>query len=525
MQRKIKKEKILNLISWLFLAGVFISTIYILNQNIDNFITADDSSELILAKLLAEENSIMTTNWYYSTEIRVFSIQLIYAFFFHFTDNWHLVRMLSLIALHIIYLAAIFYFCKALKIKQYFPFIASFMILPFSDDYVHLVVKGIYYIPCIAITLVTIGVIEQIFTVHERKKQVILMIAAFILAVLSSMGGLRQISVLYLPLFVACVIDYLPKLKEKVFKSNWLLIAFILFIGSAIGYMINAKVLANIYHFKTWSSLGFVSFSFGKLEQLVNGFLSEFGYSLGNVLSATLILNFICGILILLIVFALVKGIKAKDDDPVYYRYAIFVVFQFVIFLLLYSFTDMEYVNRYYVPVTTMCIPLLFLCIEHECKEFRFQYALGTVLVMMAFVLSIPFYKYLKTSNVNDEYRLICEKLIENECYNGYSTFWNSNILTELTNGKIEVWDIGNAGENLSGYTYINESMFQWLQLTSHDTASPEGKVFLLLTVNEYETCNWKEYLKKSDLLYQSENYYLYCYESMDDIPDKMLIE
>ena len=60
--------------------------------HIYNIINSDMSSEMVLAKQLAEEGKwMLSDNWYYSTELRVVNTQLISAFIFRFTDNWQLV--------------------------------------------------------------------------------------------------------------------------------------------------------------------------------------------------------------------------------------------------------------------------------------------------------------------------------------------------------------------------------------------------------------------------------------------------
>lgn len=61
----------------------------------DHLIDSDMSSELILSKLLADENKILSTKWYYSTELRVLNTQLIYSFFFKIFHDWTVIRTAS----------------------------------------------------------------------------------------------------------------------------------------------------------------------------------------------------------------------------------------------------------------------------------------------------------------------------------------------------------------------------------------------------------------------------------------------
>ena len=59
----------------------------------------------------------------------------------------------------------------------------------------------------------------------------------------------------------------------------------------------------------------------------------------------------------------------------------------------------------------------------------------------------------------------------------GISTFWQGNIAIELSDGKIDMWTICN---------FDQLSISRWLQVKSHEQF-PEGRVFLLLTNDEYD--------------------------------------
>ena len=51
---------------------------------------------MVLASQLNREGGILSTNWYYSTELRVFCEQLLFKVgLMIFPDNWHLARVLA----------------------------------------------------------------------------------------------------------------------------------------------------------------------------------------------------------------------------------------------------------------------------------------------------------------------------------------------------------------------------------------------------------------------------------------------
>ena len=87
--------------------------------HIYNIINSDMSSEMVLAKQLADQGKwILSDNWFYSTELRVVNTQLISAFLFRFTDNWQLVRVVSTIILYMICGVSVAFLGKSLKLKN-----------------------------------------------------------------------------------------------------------------------------------------------------------------------------------------------------------------------------------------------------------------------------------------------------------------------------------------------------------------------------------------------------------------------
>ena len=60
------------------------------------------------------------------------------------------------------------------------------------------------------------------------------------------------------------------------------------------------------------------------------------------------------------------------------------------------------------------------------------------------------------------------------------------------------------------------DAMYQWLQLTSHDTERPGGKVFVLFSREEFEDNPWKQNLQPEDVIYESEEYVVLGYPDYD---------
>ena len=90
----------------------------------------------------------------------------------------------------------------------------------------------------------------------------------------------------------------------------------------------------------------------------------------------------------------------------------------------------------------------------------------------------------------------IAEYLLDEDATQGYATFWNANVLTELTDGQIEVFAVEN---------WDTGSMNPWLQRKDHAQRTPEGRVFAIFRASELEAgvpgCDEEHLIYASDEL------------------------
>ena len=93
-------------------------------------------------------------------------------------------------------------------------------------------------------------------------------------------------------------------------------------------------------------------------------------------------------------------------------------------------------------------------------------------------------------------YEMAADWLLENGYTQGYATFWNANVLTELTDGQIEVFAVEN---------WDTGSMNPWLQRKDHAQRTPEGRVFAIFRASELEAgvpgCDEEHLIYASDEL------------------------
>lgn len=523
-----KQKKKFTIVSGMVFALAFIGFVWFIRTRMTFLLNSDDSSELILGQLLANENRLLSKSWYYSTELRVVNTQIFYAFFFKIFHSWHRVRIASYGCLYIVMIAAYYFACRGLRIKRYFLITAALLMIPFSNVYFSFVLKGAYYIPHIAITFFTLGLCESYVAEERGKRQKIYLLIAFLSSILASMGGARQVIILYIPLIFVSIILALSGMSVvnesivcKLEHSNKKQIIFstVSFVGAAVGYIINTKVLSKIYSFKMWDDISFTGFDISKLSQIINGFLSSYGYSGGKIFSSALLCNFLCLCWLSLTVGACAHILKNKKSvESAHYRMALFTLAAFSVFALLYMFTNLSYADRYNLPIIILSIPMIAIFFKNTGLKNAINYAAITVFVLLVAYSGYLFCKEEYKVDDTVELRNIVTAL-QNEGYaEGYTTFWRANVLTELSNGAIEVWNWQDSGRDQHITVGSIDDTHKWLQLKSHDNTHPEGKVFLLFTKNEWENNPWVGKLSTEHIVYQSDGYIVIGYENYDKL-------
>ena len=127
----------------------------------------------------------------------------------------------------------------------------------------------------------------------------------------------------------------------------------------------------------------------------------------------------------------------------------------------------MQYVQRYNIPIIIYFIPLIIFFFKHNNWHVTYKKTITLILTILLILNATynyyhNYFKYPKES----EFKSIANILLKNKTYNGYSGFWTANTLTELSDGKIDVWvwnDCLPKSEDLSGVHSIDQT-YQWLQ-------------------------------------------------------------
>lgn len=531
-KKKEYREIIRTVLPWIWLILMFVIYLAYLNAHATQHLDADMSSEMVLSHLLSKEGGILSENWYYSTELRVVNTQLVLSFFFRIFDNWHLVRMFSSATLMLILLASFYYLCTQMGCRRYFPLAGSVLLIPFCGDYYEFVMLGLYYYPHIIFSFVSLGLLFHYGNAKKKWEQAVIPGAAFLVSMLATLGGARQILVTYLPTVLAscaCIFLYISRTgfskdKKQFWGSNavsYAICSMFFLAGCFIGHRINTTILADRYPFKHYFRLSWKEFSWEGFVNVFRGFLAMLGYSEGYVMSGTTIRNGVSFLIAMMLIWYVGRTIKKKQIDE-----ELFVVLTLlsgiVCYAVLYAFTDMMYSQRYFLPIMILVIPLLACSMNNRYllagqdttateKQASAQKYFFTGVLLCIFISGMLFYQAKRKVDLTIDLRNAISA-VKGNYSTGYATFWNANLVTELSEGTIDMYDwLDSKSEEDLRHV---DTLYEWLQVKQHHE-HPDGKVFLLFTRQEFNRYSLCKRLSRDDALYD-EGYVVFGYDNYE---------
>ena len=144
-KKQISWEKIF---PWVWMIAAYCITFAVLALYGRPYIDSDMSSEMILADLLNQEGGLLSTNWWYSTELRVVYLQLFYRIgLIIFPQNWYAARVLGQALVMAVLLATFLYVGHGLKLKGNGIWGAAALACPFGVWYFWYGAFGGAYLP------------------------------------------------------------------------------------------------------------------------------------------------------------------------------------------------------------------------------------------------------------------------------------------------------------------------------------------------------------------------------------------
>ena len=498
-----------------------------MDRNLDSLIDSDLSGEMILSEQLNREGRILSEEWYYTTEIRFINTQLIYAPMFNVSDDWHVVHICSIVVLNLILLAASLFLNKFLDLGIYSLPISMCAILPFSKDYFINTIFGGYYVPHIVISFAAAGLLF-LFVRTRGAGKIACLFVSVVLSVLAGMGGPRQLAIFYGPAGVAAAImvllDWIKTKKffgEKPSRDIFISAAFS-GAGSIAGFLINSIVLSKHYSFQNWNSDLVSEFTVSKMLTTLKSFFVTFGFPFEENDFKAPVTCVLSVLIVLVLAAAIIYGISHRGKVATEYSFlSLFLVIAGVIFVLIYSFFPEPYFyTRYNQPFMVFAISEIALFIKSVAAKDLVRKVLTVCEVGIFLVASFFGLKSVSLQIANpNQFAMIADFALNNGYSAGYATFWNNNVLTELTDGNVDMHCFSEAAEpQYISVTSDIDATIKWLEPKRHDYEIPSGKVFILLSDEEYIYCNWRYSLMVDYEVFSTDDYIVYGFINHDEM-------
>lgn len=451
---------------------------------LDNLMHSDTAAEVILSKLLADENKLISKNWYYSTEIRIIYSQLIMAPLFKIFSSYRIVKVLSIFIFYALLILAYSYVGKKYDLqKPYLLLGMAFLFTPLSNEYLDMMFVGCFYTSQVICTFLILGMFlrkkeEKTFA----KTFWVLMILSFLLG----LSGLRYLASLYLPFVLALGMMLFSEERpgrQEFDEKACFLPAIASFIAAFLGFLGNKLYLAKHYSFDTTSEVNFVELS--KVpERFMNSIrimIEFFGYYPVEVVSGRGIVNALKCAFFLFFVIAIgylfvhrKTLLNVKQQLLLYYFLACFFINWY---MLIFTEVLMQY--RYWLPVYVVGVLLIatFFQVYRPKNSLKRPALILAAVVITVSSLYGELWQDIKYNDCEKRYGYMA--FLQEQGYTfGYATFWNSSVTEYLSNGTIEVGHLG--GENGVAAPY------EWLSKKAYyKPGYHEGKTFLLLARTE----------------------------------------
>ena len=524
-----KKIDFWSILPWVWLVCAYCITLGVLIVRGEGYIDSDMSGEMILADLLNQERDLLLSkNWGYSSEIRVFYLQLIYRItLLIFPHNWFAARMLGQAVWLLLLVLCMLYAGHTLGLRGCGVWAAAALICPFGTDHFWFCLFSGSYIPHIILTLLSFALAIQ-FMQSFGKKLSIRLALLFLLALVSFANGLNSIKGLmavYLPMLMAASLALAFSIHSGPGPVSVRSAEFRFWIGAvvsaasaAFGYLVNSVFLAAHYDFMNQNGLTWGKLDFNAFLDCIAGFLSLLGFPHGNVMSIYGILGAFFFVIVAAVLFSIAFLLRN-------YRSLSFSIQLLLVTFLcsvlvqasVFSFTENSIggVLSYWWLTT---IPMVFLLLQAAWQQFSFRLPASRLLCAAAFMLCMIFVSIASTHTyfTSASFRAVPEMkpaeewLLENGYHEGYAVFWKANVLTEWSSGQLDV-------RVVSGDTLDVTEPHSWLEKYSHEQP-PKGKVFLLMTASELWGAH-KESIRSDYNVYWDENdYMIMAFDSYDEM-------
>ena len=520
-------KKIGALLPWLWLAAGYVLDIWFQLVPGKWIVDSDLASDMILANILNKEHSFFSYSWYYSTEIKAVGLHWFYKLgLLIFPNDWHLARVFGMVIALLLYSVAVLLLTRCMGLGKIGVWMAGALLWPFGRRYLVYAIYGGYYL---VYTFFYILVLYFMFKSVEKsgKARIKWCALACIVSLAACLNGVKQLMVFQAPLILAVMILLLLALSDSK-KTDWrsalqacdtevwltIEVVATTFAG-LVGYIIDTKVLAAHYAFKSFSGVTWNRFGMDwTLDRALMDFFHEFGYQDGvGVFHFSGIASGVGLLIGAWVFFCIVRLV---------WRYKKLNVEQRLMTLLMLTMLAVcgiayTYFGNYcqYFWLTCMPVAIAVMMIEIKTEDLHLPGARSMLTLVLAGAITLC-----SLNNIRQEIEhptlahvgldKVANWLVENGYKEGYATFWNGSAMVEMTSGKLDVWMPGDLN---------NVSIEGWLQPDYHLTRYPEHPFVLVDTeTNGAPEENGLIRNGHGTEVYNDGRYVVYAFDSTEDI-------
>ena len=483
-------HKVWQALPWLWMAAAYLFDLWYQLVPGKWIIDSDLASEMILSDLLNKEGTIISHNWFYSTELKVVNLQWFYRLgLLIFPNDWHLARTFGMAITLALFAAAMLFFVKCAGLGRAGLWMVGTLLWPFGQHYLVYAIYGGYYLVYTFFYMLVLALVLRSLNA-DKKHCALQWVLACVITAVAGMNGVKQLMVFHAPLCLAAAILLVLAL-HSCGKTDWkaaldacrkevrlFAASLVTAVAAAAGYFVSNAVLSRMYDFKSYN---FIVWNRDEdwftLDRILMDFFHEFGYENGSGvfhfggIAAGIGLLLGCW-MFFCIVRLLLRLDKLERNDKLL---VLLLVAMLAVCAVAYT-----YFHEYYLYFWLMNMPVAIavMAVEIKTEDFHILGArqlLGVglaacfTLCAVSTVRQEQEHPYLAHKGLNTA----AEWLVDNGYTQGYSTFWNGNAMTELTSGKLEVWTL---------QSLDRDDVPNWLQPKSHLTTDPEHPFLLIDT-------------------------------------------
>lgn len=490
----------------------------------DYHVNSDLASEFILANECNLEKSFLPTGYYYGTELRTLNTELISAPIFWFTKNWTVNKTLTTFFCCLILFIVTWKLLETIDIKEnWIKFFISFIIFsPFSWQAMYIGTWGNYYLP--HITLCFIYLILFIYLAFkEPKKFKVLFWIFMIFAFICGLSTIRYVLNFVFPVSVVAIfIEANKKDNPKItdFKNFWInnktvFLAVTSLISCGFGYVFSSTVIQHFYTLSHFNKIQFCNLGTTTLLDLLRTILDTFGYQEGvSVMTPAGFINLIILAGLVISVINTKSIIKSNETSPVQKFVLCFVIFSF--FFNTFVYYTVEFYGRYYYSILVLLFLILAIQLSNKTLSNFKKYILGISFSIALISSSFLTIQHFINTNENDFREASVKYLTDHDYSFGYAVFENANVITFLTDGKIEVGNFDKTEPTHRDFIPHDYYAYdKWLTPRRYyDSSKDSGHIFFLLSLNEYEHAKDYKVLKNGVQVFKDDNFIIFDYES-----------